>query len=79
MDGDKSHSDLVVQCECGTLWLLDYAPVPEKCNGAVWRLGIFLPEEGIDWGSWVDYEGNNVELVNGLPERSDHWRNQYSW
>lgn len=53
----------VIQCECGTLWSLDYDPTPEPCVGEVWRIGIQEEEGGlIDWGVWVDQDGNQVEV-----------------
>lgn len=58
MDDYGALGDLVAQCECGNTWLMDY----EICQGETWRLGIFRPEEGIDWGAWVDEYGDIVEI-----------------
>lgn len=62
MGHKRTMADLVVQCECGNQWLMDYEPTPEECSGSIWKLGIFREEEGIDWGSWVDEDGNTVDI-----------------
>lgn len=64
-EGYGPTGDLVAQCECGNQWLMDYEPSPEECSGSTWRLGIFRPEEGIDWGAWVDQYGDIVDVEEG--------------
>lgn len=58
----NDDENLIVQCECGRTWAMDFEPVPDECLGSIWRL-----RDGEGWGVWVDKDGNEVS-VEDLPE-----------
>lgn len=49
-----SDNDIIVKCSCGNMWFMDYEPAPEECEGMIWKLGV------VEWGAWVDHEGNPI-------------------
>lgn len=70
-DTDQTGServDIIIGCQCGKNWWMDYQPTPETCVGDIWRLGVIDEEasrgEGIKiaWGAWVDQDGNEVYI-----------------
>lgn len=57
----KENEYIVAQTQCGIFWYMDYDPAPDNCEDEYWRLGIEDLDGNIDWGSWVDRDGNSVE------------------
>lgn len=62
----SEKADIIIGCQCGKNWWLDYQPTPEGCEGDIWRLGTVVDDNGeslyIEWGAWVDQNGNEVYI-----------------
>lgn len=50
------NDDVLIECQCGKKWWIDYTPTPDECVGDVWRLWV----DG-ESGRWMDVDGNLVK------------------
>lgn len=54
------NEDILIECQCGEKWWIDYAPTPYDCVGDIWRLWVNdVP------GAWIDVDGNPAKPNRG--------------
>ena len=71
---EVGENDIIVQCECGRVWAMDYEPTPYECVGENWRLRV-----GDEWGIWVDENGNEVQVEKEPGDKLPEVREQESF